>query len=122
MMHQPDIRRDIRNEEDIKIFVNDFYDKAKQDPLLGPIFLDFIDFNRHLPVIYTFWSAILFKKVRYQGAIKFKHMILPVKEDHFTRWIELFTESVDTYFKGRRASRVKKKANRIAQVLMKNMA
>ena len=46
----------LENREDIKFLVDVFYEKVKQDPLIGYIFTDLMKVNweRHLPRIYDF--------------------------------------------------------------------
>ena len=47
--------------DDIKILVDTFYDKARQDTLLGPIFEGVIEdrWPEHLEKMYRFWQTVL---------------------------------------------------------------
>ncbi|MBC5775906.1 group III truncated hemoglobin [Pontibacter sp. KCTC 32443] len=112
------MKRDIENEEDIKLLVDTFYDHVNLDDVLGPIFNDFakVDWDHHLPVMYNFWSTVLFGSMAYKGQPFPKHMRLPVSREHFNRWVELFTQTVDELFEGARADEIKQKATSIAQV------
>ena len=112
------MKPDIENEEDIKQLVDTFYDHVNLDDKLGPIFNDFaqIDWDHHLPVMYTFWSTVLFGSMAYKGQPFPKHMRLPISKEHFDRWIALFTQTVDELFEGVRAVEIKQKALSIAQV------
>ena len=54
-------KTDIRDLEDIKLMVDAFYQKVKQDPLLAPVFNEKIaDWGPHLDTMYRFWNAALF--------------------------------------------------------------
>jgi hemoglobin len=112
------MKRDIENEDDIKVLVDTFYDHVNEDDLLGPVFNDFakIDWDHHLPVMYNFWSTVLFGSMTYKGQPFPKHMRLPIAKEHFTRWIELFVKTVDELYVGARAEEIKQKALSIAQV------
>ena len=55
-------KHDLQNLEDIKLMVNDFYDRVAQDDLLAPIFNYRLStyWVPHLEKMYTFWNAALF--------------------------------------------------------------
>jgi hemoglobin len=112
------MKRDIENEDDIKGLVDTFYDHVNLDELLGPVFNDFakIDWDHHLPVMYNFWSTVLFGSMTYKGQPFPKHMRLPIAKEHFTRWIELFVKTVDELYEGAKAEEIKQKVLSIAQV------
>jgi hemoglobin len=44
-------KTDILQREDVKIMVDEFYDKVKSDALLGPDF-SHVDWPHHLPIMY----------------------------------------------------------------------
>ena len=112
------MKKDIENEEDIKLLVDTFYDHVNKNELLGPVFNDFaqIDWEHHLPLMYNFWSTVLFGSMAYKGQPFPKHMRLPVSREHFGQWVKLFTSTVDELFEGMRAEEIKQKATSIAQV------
>lgn len=112
------MKKDIENEADIKLLVDSFYDSVNQDNLLSPVFNNFaqVDWEHHLPVMYSFWSSILLGSMAYKGQPFPKHMRLPIERAHFSRWISLFTQTVDAHFEGRKAAEAKQKAGSIAQI------
>src|SRR4051812_43076564 len=85
---------DITTEAHIKILVDSFYQKVNADTLLSPIFNDVarVDWQTHLPLLCQFWSTLLFRTNTYDGRPWPKHALLPVKAEHFARWISLFKE------------------------------
>ena len=109
---------DITGETDIKRLVDTFYDKVNQDELLGPIFnaVAHVDWARHLPTMYDFWSSVLFGTMRYKGRPFPKHLGLPVGSEHFQRWLQLFYQTVQENFAGPKAEEAQAKALNIASM------
>ena len=107
---------DIVSEADIRLLVDGFYAKVVQDALLGPVFDDFahVDWPRHLPVMYDFWSSLLLGTTRYSGRPFPKHLPLPIGAAHFQRWLALFEANVNELFAGPRADEAKVRAQSIA--------
>lgn len=83
----------------IAAVVHSFYAKARRDPVIGPVFNAVIaedDWPRHLVVIGDFWSSMLLGTGRYAGRPMPKHVGIPGLEDrHFSRWLQLFRETVE---------------------------
>lgn len=107
-------KSDIATEDDIKLLVDSFYQKVNADTLLSPVFNDVarVDWEEHLPTMYTFWSSLLFRSGKYRGYPWPKHAVLPVNAAHFSRWLTLFKETVDEYFAGAKAVEAKNLAAR----------
>ncbi|AII53924.1 group III truncated hemoglobin [Hymenobacter sp. APR13] len=107
---------DIQTEADIQLLVDTFYQKVHLDALLDPVFNEFarVDWSRHLPIMYDFWSSILLGSARYHGRPFPKHMPLPIDATHFQRWLELFGSTVDELFAGSKAEEAKVRALNIA--------
>ncbi|MBF8965328.1 group III truncated hemoglobin [Pontibacter sp. FD36] len=117
------MKEDIRDEQDIKLLVDSFYAKVNEDDLLGPVFNGFakVNWEHHLPIMYSFWSSVLFGTMAYKGQPFPKHMHLPVDRQHFARWVVLFTETADELFEGDKTKELKQKATSIAQVFQMKM-
>ncbi len=118
-----DLQRDIQTEKDIKQLVDLFYDKVKADETLSPIFNEVakVDWNEHLPLLYSFWSALLFQTKNYKGQPFPKHAVLPLQKEHFTRWVSLFVQTVDENFSGTKADEAKNFARSIADTFQLRM-
>lgn len=112
------MKREIETPEDVKFMVDSFYEKVNQDQLLSPVFNDFanVDWESHLPKMYTFWESILFATGEYQGQPFQKHIPLPISLAHFERWIKLFEDNVDQHFEGEKAALAKHRALTIAHI------
>jgi hemoglobin len=108
--------KDITTEEDIKQLVDSFYERVGRDELLGPVFNEIarVEWEHHLPTMYSFWSTMLFRTASYKGRPWPKHAPLPVRKEHFERWISLFCQTVDSLFAGKKASEAKSAALSIA--------
>ncbi|HEY8936813.1 MAG TPA: group III truncated hemoglobin [Cyclobacteriaceae bacterium] len=106
---------DIASRKDIESLVGKFYEKVQADPLLAPHF-SHVDWEKHLPVMYRFWSSMMLGEQSYSGNPFQKHVNLPIDEKHFTAWLKLFTETVDENFSGERADEIKLRAQSIAGV------
>ncbi|WP_408639778.1 group III truncated hemoglobin [Devosia beringensis] len=78
----------------IAAVVNAFYDDARRDPLIGPVFNRVIApeaWPHHLATIADFWSSMLLGTGRYAGRPMPKHLAIPELSDaHFQRWLALF--------------------------------
>jgi len=110
------IKVEIVSAKEVKILVDSFYDKVNKDVLLAPIFNSFakVDWEKHLPIMYRFWGSILLGEGSYNGAPFPKHLPLPITDEHFERWVQLFKETVDGNFVGLNAQEAKKRAETIA--------
>jgi len=115
--------RQIQNREDIILLVDSFYEKAKLDPLLGPIFTDVakVNWEVHLPKLYDFWEMLLLGGEDYRGRPFPPHLPLSLKAEHFRRWLELFYATVDQHFTGAKANEVKVRSLAMARNFMINL-
>ena len=117
------MKKDIKTKEDIELLVRSFYDKVKIDPVIGHIFTTVIKVNweKHLPVMFDFWENTLFYTGSYSGnpieSHRRLHKIFPLNEEHFKRWVALFTETVDELFEGEKAQLAKQRAFSISTVM-----
>lgn len=115
--------KDITDLQDIQLFVNQFYQKVKEDVLIGPIFLEKIeDWEPHLNKMYAFWNAAIFGVPGFKGNPFAKHAPLGLNPPHFERWITLFNETIDSNFKGEVATDTKNRAQLMASMFMKRLA
>jgi hemoglobin len=106
--------------DDIKLLVDEFYGKVREDELIGPIFNEVIKDNwtAHLEKMYSFWQTVLLQEMTYKGAPFPKHMKLPVEQEHFDRWLQLFYETIDSYFFGEKADELKMRSRKMAEMFM----
>ena len=103
---------------EITLLVDTFYGKVQEDALLAPVFNERIGdrWPEHLEKMYTFWQTVLLEERTYFGAPFPPHARLPIDAEHFQRWMELFTETVDELFTGEKATEAKWRAARMAEM------
>lgn len=108
----------ITSQEDIILLVDTFYDKVNKDELLSPIFNEIakVHWETHMPTMYAFWGSILLGSGTYSGRPFPKHLALPIKQEHFDRWLLLFHSNIDEQFIGELAEEAKTRASTIAQI------
>lgn len=111
-------QNDILNLEDIKVLVNSFYEKVRKDELLSPIFNGIIQdrWPHHLEKMYAFWQTVLLKEHTYFGSPFVPHAKLPVEQEHFDKWMELFYATIDEQFAGEKANEAKWRAEKMAEM------
>lgn len=109
---------DIATLDDVKLMVDEFYGKIRQDDKLGHIFNGVIQdrWPEHLEKMYRFWQTVLLDEHTYYGSPFVPHAKLPVSKPHFERWTGLFAETVDELFAGPKAERAKWQGNRMAEM------
>ena len=109
-------KEDITALEDIKRLVDTFYNRVRQDSLLGPIFDEKIQdrWAQHLAKMYTFWQTLLLDEYTYQGRPFPPHAQLPLEAAHFNRWLEIFEETVNDLFQGPVAEEAKARGHKMA--------
>ena len=117
------MKTDIENRKDIQLLINSFYDKVKADATIGFIFTAIMKVNweKHLPVMYDFWENTLFYTGGYVGNPMEIHRrlnkVVPLSAEHFQRWTDLFTSTVDELFVGEKAALAKQRAISISTVI-----
>lgn len=121
-------KQQITDHTSIQLLVDSFYGKARKDELIGPIFNEVIGdhWDQHLPTMYKFWGDILLNTHDYEGNPMFVHKQLnarvPLQPAHFSRWKELFVETVQELFEGDKAELAKQRAVSIATVMQMKVA
>jgi hemoglobin len=113
------MKKEIKDIEDIKVFVDEFYTRVRGDELIGPIFMEKItDWRPHLDKMYAFWNAALFGVAGFRGNPFAKHAPLKIGPAHFERWLELFYATIDERFEGYIAEDAKKRAELMANMFL----
>jgi hemoglobin len=114
------VTNEILHLDDIKVLVNNFYGKVREDQLLAPIFNQRIGdkWSQHLEKMYRFWETVLLNEQRYFGSPFPPHAQLPVEKEHFDRWLSLFHETIDEHFTGEKATEAKWRADKMAEMFL----
>lgn len=114
------MKKDIADISDIKVFVDGFYDKVRNDALIGPVFSDTIigDWQPHLDKMYAFWNASLFGVSGFRGNPFARHAPLKIERQHFDRWLLLFNETINHHFEGDIAALAEQRAGQMANMFL----
>jgi len=114
---------DLKGRPEIEQLVNRFYERIREDDLLGFIFSDIarVDWTTHLPRMYAFWETVLFRSGGYTGNPLAAHAKLTpltrMGRPQFDRWLSLFRSTVDELFAGEHAEHIKNCAADMANVI-----
>lgn len=118
------MKNDIQNLTDIELLVNTFYEKVRANSILGYIFDDVaqINWESHLPKMYSFWASLLLGEHSFSDNPMQKHIELSklttMSNIEFSEWILLFTETVNELFEGEKAEEAKIRASNIARLML----
>jgi hemoglobin len=118
------MKSDISTHNDITLLVNTFYERVKKNPVIGYIFSDVakVDWEHHLPKMYSFWGSLLLGEHSYSGNPMLKHVELSkttsLSEKEFSEWLMLFNQTVDELFEGEKAAEAKIRAANIARLML----
>lgn len=112
-------RHDISDLPDVRLLVHSFYSKVREDKLLNPVFQEAIKdrWPEHLDKMVSFWETILLEDYTYSGNPLLHHLPLPIDGTHFSRWLELFHQTVDEHFDGEKAREAHLRAEKMRLVL-----
>lgn len=118
------IKRDLENRADVAVVVHNFYDKVREDEILGPIFNTVItDWEEHLDKLVTFWDMNLFGGKAYTGNPIEAHQHVdrvagPIEPYHFGIWLNLWFETINALYEGDNADVLIRRARKMQTVIM----
>ena len=99
----------IESREDIVRLVGKFYARVRKDDLLGNIFNHHIateEWPAHLSKLSGFWEVHLLRGSNFKGNPVQKHIQVDqhlkntMNKEHFDRWLELWSETLDSLYEG----------------------
>lgn len=121
-------KTDILTEADIHLLVDEFYKKVVADPVIGFIFTQVVQLSwqKHIPIMYSFWGSLLLGTNTYAGNPMIKHLeldkLFPLTKEHFDRWLVLWEGTVQEHFAGPKADEAISRAKNIAGVMQLKIA
>ncbi len=90
-----DMTASSEQEAAIERMVQLFYQRARADAVLGPIFREAIhDWESHVKVVADFWSGVIHGTSRYRGNAYAPHMRLKFAPEAFEQWLKVFESAV----------------------------
>ncbi|MDF1879924.1 group III truncated hemoglobin [Sulfurimonas sp. MAG313] len=113
----------------LRKLVISFYTKVLKDDLVGPIFIRKLGddlsgpiWGPHLDTITNFWASISLGERDYNSSPYAPHMKLKgLSRDAFNRWLELFSQTLDSIFIPAIADKFKERSTLIAGNFMRNL-
>lgn len=106
-------------EADIRRLVVAFYDSARTDEVIGPIFdREVQDWDAHFDRMCDFWSSAVLKTGRYSGRPGMKHFGLGLSPDHFDRWLGRWEHAATAQLGDQRAAPFIDMGRRMARGMM----
>jgi hemoglobin len=120
--------KDIQNQDDLYLLVDEFYKKLLSDQSIAYIFTDVvkIKIEEHLPILVTFWSQVILNTGGYTNNLTQIHLDVDQKEhltpELFKIWLTHFNQTVDENFKGDNSEKIKTQALSIATILQIKIA
>ena len=114
-------KQTLNSRDAIEHLVRTFYQQVRQDELIGPIFNKHIkDWEAHLQKLTDFWETNLLFVRRYKGNPLGAHIAVDksynyqIQQVHFGRWLQLWFQTIDTYFEGENAQIAKNRARNMS--------
>lgn len=120
--------KDIQNQDDLYLLVDEFYKKLLSDDSISYIFTDVvkIKIEEHLSILVTFWSQAILGTGGYTRNLTQIHLDVSAKEylspELFKIWLNYFNQTVDEHFKGEKAEQIKTQALSIATIMQIKIA
>lgn len=116
-------KHDILVRGDVVLLIDTFYNHVRKDPVIGHIFNEVvdIDWDAHMPTMYSFWCSLLLGEASYAGNPMVKHVALskktPMTSVEFTQWLTLFNATLNALFEGPTATMAKERAATIGELM-----
>jgi hemoglobin len=115
----------IVSEESIATLVDRFYNRVRQDEILGPVFAEKIgnEWEPHLETMRAFWSSLMLASGRYKGNPMMKHLLLMprIGSEHFERWLIIWKQTTAELFPPATAEVFVSKAESMAERLLESI-
>ena len=118
------------NKENINEMVISFYSKILSTPE-NPVSKVFISrlgddlsspiWKKHTDLLTDFWSMIALEETNYQGNPMMAHFNMGLTADMFPIWIEMFYETIDSFYIEPTGEVFKQRASNIASNFMRNL-
>jgi hemoglobin len=115
--------KDIENQNDLYLLVDEFYKRLLGDASINYIFTDIvkIKLEEHLPILVTFWSQALLGTGGYTNNLTQIHLDIDKKEsltpELFDIWLDHFYTTVAANFKGSNSEKIKTQALSLATIM-----
>lgn len=111
--------KDITTNDDIKLLVDTFYSRVREDDFIGPLFEKFIiNWDKHHIKLYQFWKTVILLQAAYQAKPVQMHFKMNLTQDHFDRWLDIWKRTVDDLFEGKNADIAKYRGETMSKAFL----
>ena len=115
--------------ENLRKMVVLFYTKILKDDVVGPFFIERLGDDltsekwvAHLDLLTNFWAGMTLGEFDYRGNPFAPHATMQgLEKETFSRWLELFFDTVDTIYDEKVANQFKQRGVTIAGNFMRNL-
>lgn len=109
----------VDREQELERLVYRFYERAREDTVLGPIFdANVGDWDAHLATMRRFWSSAIYRTGEYSGRPLDVHRAIPeLRSEHFPRWLALWRATVDEVVTSEAKGPLVRLAERMAETI-----
>jgi len=115
--------------ENLRKMVVLFYTKILKDDVVGPFFIERLGddltsekWGAHLDLLTNFWAGMMLGTYDYRGNPFAPHATMQgLEKETFSRWLELFFDTVETIYDERSAIKLKERSTTIAGNFMRNL-
>jgi len=120
--------KDVQNQEDLYLIVDQFYKKLLADPKISYIFTKVvkIKLEEHLPILVTFWSQAILGTGGYYNNLTQIHLNVNTKsylsKELFDIWLIHFEAAINENFEGFNCERMKNMAHNLATIMQIKIA
>lgn len=112
------IHDDPLTQRHIEMLVDRFYDRVRQDRVLGPIFNPAVDdWDEHKRTLVSFWSSVALRSGTYRGNPMAAHRPHPIRAAHFDHWLALWRDTAEAVLAPAHAELFCEYASRIGRSL-----
>lgn len=117
------MKHDIQDRADIRKLVTTFHERLLKDEDFKHIFIEVmqVDMLAHIDTLMDFWESTLFQAGKYKGDTVEAHLEVHhqhrLSATHFSKWLEIFNETVNDHFEGNIATQAKQKASALATII-----
>lgn len=110
--------KDITTIEDVRLLVGAFYEKIRNNQTLSPVFNRVMKdhWHAHIEKMHRFWQTVLLSEQAFHGRPFPAHAHHTIQQKHFSNWLSIWHETIDSLFVGEKAEEAKWRGDRMAAI------
>ena len=110
--------KDITTTEDVRLLVDAFYEKIRNNQALSLVFNPVMKgrWPAHIEKMHRFWQTVLLSEQPFHGRPFPPHAHQTVQQKHFSSWLNIWHETIDSLFAGEKAEEAKWRGDKMAAI------